>query len=148
MSKQNCQNNSGYMNCAIYTRVSTDNQAEVEFNFCQAQAQQFRKIFYPKNKKELLLGVTPSSKIGSPLRISTNYRYNLTKYNSRLQEERFIGTAPWGAPVACVLPVAPLRSGAHSAPALVGWLPASAVRVRLVLRLGLGGGSPSRSVLN
>lgn len=37
MSKQNCQNNSGYMNCAIYARVSTDNQAEVEFNSCQAQ---------------------------------------------------------------------------------------------------------------
>ena len=25
------------MDCAIYTRVSTDNQAEVEFNSCEAQ---------------------------------------------------------------------------------------------------------------
>lgn len=25
--------------CAIYTRVSTDNQAEVEFNSCEAQEQ-------------------------------------------------------------------------------------------------------------
>ena len=33
------------------------------------------------------------------------------------------------------------------APAWDGWLPANAVRVRLGLRLGLGGGSPSRSVL-
>lgn len=23
--------------CAIYTRVSTDNQAEIEFNLCEAQ---------------------------------------------------------------------------------------------------------------
>jgi hypothetical protein len=27
----------------------------------QPQAQQFRKIFYPKNKKELFLGIAPSS---------------------------------------------------------------------------------------
>lgn len=25
------------VNCAIYTRVSTDNQAEIEFNSCEAQ---------------------------------------------------------------------------------------------------------------
>lgn len=44
MSKQNCQNNSGYMNCAIYTGVSTDNQAEVEFNSCQTQEQKIKKL--------------------------------------------------------------------------------------------------------
>jgi DNA invertase Pin-like site-specific DNA recombinase len=27
----------GQMKCAIYTRVSTDNQAEQEFNSCEAQ---------------------------------------------------------------------------------------------------------------
>ena len=31
--------------CAIYTRVSTDNQAEVEFNSCQAQEE---KIIAPR----------------------------------------------------------------------------------------------------
>ncbi|MBU4252497.1 MAG: recombinase family protein, partial [Candidatus Omnitrophica bacterium] len=44
MSKQNCKNNSSYMNCAIYTRVSTDNQAEVEFNSCQAQEQKIKSF--------------------------------------------------------------------------------------------------------
>lgn len=28
--------------CAIYTRVSTDNQAEVEFNSCQAQEEKIK----------------------------------------------------------------------------------------------------------
>ena len=35
------------LRCAIYTRVSTDNQAEVEFNSCEAQ----------EEKKELSLKV-------------------------------------------------------------------------------------------
>ena len=52
MSKQNCQNNSGYMNCAIYTRVSTDNQAEVEFNSCQAQEEKIKSFI---NSQENLL---------------------------------------------------------------------------------------------
>jgi len=52
MSKQNCQNNSGYMNCAIYTRVSTDNQAEVEFNSCQAQEEKIKPFI---NSQENLL---------------------------------------------------------------------------------------------
>ena len=30
------------MDCAIYTRVSTDNQAEVEFNSCEAQEAKIR----------------------------------------------------------------------------------------------------------
>jgi len=38
-------------------------------------------------------------------------------------------------------PFAPLRSGAHSAPAWVGWLLANAMRVRLCYGLRLGGGS-------
>ncbi|MBI2062788.1 MAG: recombinase family protein [Candidatus Yanofskybacteria bacterium] len=29
-------------NCAIYTRVSTDNQAEKEFSSCEAQEQKIR----------------------------------------------------------------------------------------------------------
>jgi len=27
----------GYLKCAIYTRVSTDNQAKVEFSSCEAR---------------------------------------------------------------------------------------------------------------
>src|SRR4030042_963837 len=32
------------LNCAIYTRVSTDNQAEVEFNSCEAQEQKIKSF--------------------------------------------------------------------------------------------------------
>ena len=39
-------------NCAIYTRVSTDNQAEVEFNSCQAQAEKIKSFI---NSQENLL---------------------------------------------------------------------------------------------
>ena len=31
-------------NCAIYTRVSTDNQAEKEFSSCEAQEQKIRSF--------------------------------------------------------------------------------------------------------
>ena len=81
-----------------------------------------------------------ASLIGSPLRISTNYRYNLTKYNSWLQEERFIGIAPVGAPTlpglrsACVGAGLSWRSLGRS-------LLANAMRVRLCYGLRLGGGS-------
>ena len=40
------------MNCAIYTRVSTDNQAEVEFNSCQAQEEKIKSFI---NSQENLL---------------------------------------------------------------------------------------------
>lgn len=30
------------MKCAVYTRVSTDTQAEVEFNSCEAQEEKIR----------------------------------------------------------------------------------------------------------
>ena len=33
-----------YKNCAIYTRVSTDNQAEKEFSSCDAQEQKMRSF--------------------------------------------------------------------------------------------------------
>lgn len=32
------------MDCAIYTRVSTDNQAKVEFNSCEAQEAKIRSF--------------------------------------------------------------------------------------------------------
>ena len=32
------------MNCAVYTRVSTDNQVEVEFNSCEAQEAKIRSF--------------------------------------------------------------------------------------------------------
>ncbi len=34
--------NMNYKNCAIYTRVSTDNQAEKEFSSCEEQEQKIR----------------------------------------------------------------------------------------------------------
>jgi len=32
------------LKCAIYTRVSTDNQAEVEFNSCEAQEEKIHSF--------------------------------------------------------------------------------------------------------
>ena len=32
------------LKCAIYTRVSTDNQAEVEFNSCEAQEEKIKSF--------------------------------------------------------------------------------------------------------
>jgi site-specific DNA recombinase len=40
------------MNAAIYTRVSTDNQAEVKFNSCQAQEEKIKSFI---NSQENLL---------------------------------------------------------------------------------------------
>ena len=80
---------------------------------------------------------------GSPFIISENYRYNLTKYHSRLQEERFIGPAPWGASVSPVPRSAPLgrgfarRSLGRSLGAFAGPCPA-----RLGWRLGAGSRQP------
>lgn len=41
------------MNCAIYTRVSTDNQAEKEYNSCEAQEEKIKA--YIKSQEELKL---------------------------------------------------------------------------------------------
>lgn len=48
----------GKLKCAIYTRVSTDNQAEVEFNFCEAQElpvlDGFRNWLYSEETEKLV----------------------------------------------------------------------------------------------
>jgi len=36
-------------NCAIYTRVSTDNQAEKEFSSCEAQEEKIRAFIKSQN---------------------------------------------------------------------------------------------------
>src|SRR3989338_2641674 len=36
-------------NCAVYTRVSTDNQAEKEFSSCEAQEQKIRSFIASQN---------------------------------------------------------------------------------------------------
>jgi hypothetical protein len=41
--------NMNYKNCAIYTRVSTDNQAEKEFSSCEAQEQKIRSFIASQN---------------------------------------------------------------------------------------------------
>ena len=41
------------MNCAIYTRVSTDNQAEKEYNSCEAQEEKIKA--YIKSQDDLSL---------------------------------------------------------------------------------------------
>ena len=37
------------LRCAIYTRVSTDNQTEVEFNSCEAQEEKIRSFIKSQN---------------------------------------------------------------------------------------------------
>jgi len=37
------------MNCAIYTRVSTDNQAEKDFSSCEAQEEKIRVFVKSQN---------------------------------------------------------------------------------------------------
>ena len=43
----------GKLKCAIYTRVSTDNQAEVEFNSCQAQKAKIRAFISSQDGMEV-----------------------------------------------------------------------------------------------
>jgi len=42
------------MKCAIYTRVSTDNQAEKEFNSCEAQEEKIRNFVKSQNNWEVV----------------------------------------------------------------------------------------------
>ena len=41
--------NMNYKNCVIYTRVSTDNQAEKEFSSCEAQEEKIRSFVASQN---------------------------------------------------------------------------------------------------
>ena len=43
----------GIMKCAIYTRVSTDNQAEVQFNSCEAQEAKIRSFIDSQENMEV-----------------------------------------------------------------------------------------------
>ena len=42
-----------YKNCAIYTRVSTDNQTEKEFSSCEAQEQKIKSFIASQNNWEV-----------------------------------------------------------------------------------------------
>ncbi|MCK4248812.1 MAG: recombinase family protein [Candidatus Omnitrophica bacterium] len=41
------------LNCAVYTRVSTDNQAEVEFNSCEAQEAKIKSFIKSQENMEI-----------------------------------------------------------------------------------------------
>ena len=41
------------MICAIYTRVSTDNQKEIEFNSCEAQEERIRFFIKSQDSMEI-----------------------------------------------------------------------------------------------
>jgi len=41
------------MNCAIYTRVSTDNQAEKEYNSCETQEEKIRSFIKSQDNMEI-----------------------------------------------------------------------------------------------
>ncbi|MEW6087130.1 MAG: recombinase family protein [bacterium] len=47
------QDKSPKIKCAIYTRVSTDNQAEVEFNSCEAQEAKIKSFIASQENMEL-----------------------------------------------------------------------------------------------
>lgn len=53
MSKDNYHNDGGKMHCAIYTRVSTDNQAEKEFSSCEAQEEKIKAFVKSQNNWEV-----------------------------------------------------------------------------------------------
>ena len=42
MSEESCHHDSGQMKCSVYTRVSTDNQAEKEYNSWKAQEEKIK----------------------------------------------------------------------------------------------------------
>ena len=41
------------LQCAVYTRISTDNQAEVEFNSCEAQEAKIRSFILSQENMEI-----------------------------------------------------------------------------------------------
>lgn len=43
----------GKLKCAIYTRVSTDNQAEAEFNSCEAQEEKIKSFIKNQENMEI-----------------------------------------------------------------------------------------------
>jgi len=55
------------MNCAIYTRVSTDNQAEKEFNSCEAQEEKIRAFIKSQNNWEVFKVYSDSGYTGANL---------------------------------------------------------------------------------
>jgi DNA invertase Pin-like site-specific DNA recombinase len=42
------------LKCAIYTRVSTDNQAEIEFSSCEAQEEKIRAFIKSQDDMEVI----------------------------------------------------------------------------------------------
>ena len=52
-SLRNPQLMGDHMKCAIYTRVSTDNQAEVEFNSCEAQEAKIKSFIQSQENMEI-----------------------------------------------------------------------------------------------
>ena len=42
-----------FLKCAVYTRVSTDNQAEIEFNSCKAQEEKIKSFIKSQENLEI-----------------------------------------------------------------------------------------------
>ena len=59
------------LKCAIYTRVSTDSQNEIEFNSCQAQTQKIRSFIDSQDEFTLFKIYTDGQKW-----ISFNYNFD------------------------------------------------------------------------
>jgi len=55
------------MNCAIYTRVSTDIQAEKEFSSCEAQEKKIKAFIKSQNKWQVFKVYSDSTYIGDNL---------------------------------------------------------------------------------
>ena len=53
--------------CAIYTRVSTDNQAEVEFNSCEAQEEKIKSFIKSQENLEIFKAYSDAGFTGASL---------------------------------------------------------------------------------
>jgi DNA invertase Pin-like site-specific DNA recombinase len=70
------------MKCAIYTRVSTDNQAEVEFNSCEAQEEKIRSFIKSQDNMEIFKVYSDAGFTGSNLnRPALNEMFDDMKQN-------------------------------------------------------------------
>jgi len=69
------------MRCAIYTRVSTDTQAEVEFNSCKAQGEKIRAFIKSQNRWQVAKVYSDPSYSGPTLKLFGLGEYFKVKRN-------------------------------------------------------------------
>lgn len=76
------------MRCAIYTRVSTDNQVEVEYNSCESQMEKIRSFINSQEKMEVFKVYSDPGFTGANLE-----RPGLQKMLRDIQKDRSLNSA-------------------------------------------------------